>query len=82
VPAQRERLMKNDPVCGMDVDETVSPYRADYRGEHYAFCGAFCAREFARQPSKYLSAAYRPSKLRLIGAFLVDRVRSLLGDPR
>jgi YHS domain-containing protein len=65
----------------MVVDEAVSPHRADYRGEPYAFCGAFCAREFARQPLKYLSATYRPSKLHLIGAFLVDRVRVLLGDP-
>jgi YHS domain-containing protein len=65
----------------MLVDETLSPHRAEYRGESYAFCGAFCAREFARQPLKYLSATYRPSKLRLIGAFLVDRMRFLLGDP-
>jgi YHS domain-containing protein len=65
----------------MVVDETVCPYRADYRGESYAFCGAFCVREFARQPSRYLSATYQPSKLRLIGAFLVERVRSPLGDP-
>jgi YHS domain-containing protein len=61
----------------MVVDESVSPYRADYRRASYAFCGAFCAREFARQPLKYLSATYRPSKLHLIGAFLADRVRSL-----
>jgi YHS domain-containing protein len=72
------RVMK-DPVCGMLVDEAVSPHRADHLDQTFVFCGSFCEREFVREPARYLAPEYAPSKLRLFGAFLMDRVRSLFG---
>jgi P-type Cu+ transporter len=44
-----------DPVCGMSVDPTATPHRAEHAGQHYFFCGAKCRERFIAEPSRYLS---------------------------
>jgi P-type Cu+ transporter len=43
-----------DPVCGMTVNPATTPHHADYKGEHYHFCGAACRTKFISNPLKYL----------------------------
>jgi Cu+-exporting ATPase len=44
-----------DPVCGMTVDPTAAPDRADHQGRRYFFCGARCRERFAAEPERYLT---------------------------
>jgi P-type Cu+ transporter len=44
-----------DPVCGMSVDPTTTPHRADHAGQPYFFCGAKCRDRFVAEPVRYLS---------------------------
>ena len=44
-----------DPVCGMSVDPTRTPHRADHAGQPYFFCGAKCRDRFVAEPARYLS---------------------------
>ncbi len=46
--------MAKDPVCGMDVDETTTKHRYEYKGKTYYFCSALCKEEFKKNPEKYL----------------------------
>ena len=46
-----------DPVCGMPVDQNVTKYVSDYRGQTYYFCCAGCKQAFDRQPATYLNSA-------------------------
>ena len=43
-----------DPVCGMTVNPSTTPHRADYKGTAYHFCGASCRTKFVGNPLKYL----------------------------
>lgn len=52
--------MKNEPrakdlVCGMEVDESNSPFTAKYKGKIYYFCSHSCKREFEREPVKFIT---------------------------
>src|SRR5437764_629966 len=44
-----------DPVCGMRVDPTTTPHRAEHAGRPYFFCGAKCRERFVVEPARYLS---------------------------
>ncbi|SFU85031.1 XdhC family protein [Alicyclobacillus macrosporangiidus] len=46
-----------DPVCGMTVDLSKTPYRLEWNGTEYGFCCAGCRQMFARDPERYLSHA-------------------------
>ncbi|MFZ1991361.1 MAG: heavy metal translocating P-type ATPase [Alphaproteobacteria bacterium] len=46
-----------DPVCGMMVDPSSTPHRAEHAGKTYFFCGARCAEKFRADPAQYLSRA-------------------------
>lgn len=46
-----------DPVCGMDVNADVSPYRFDFKGVSYFFCCEHCVVKFRENPDKYLNPA-------------------------
>jgi len=46
--------MAIDPVCGMSVDESAAPAKADYQGQAYYFCSTECKAKFQREPQKYL----------------------------
>lgn len=45
--------MAKDPVCGMEVDETLSPVTSEI-GEHiFYFCCPNCKARFDKDPSKF-----------------------------
>ncbi|MBI2824735.1 MAG: heavy metal translocating P-type ATPase [Planctomycetia bacterium] len=46
-----------DPVCGMTVDASKTPHKAEHAGATYYFCSAGCVKKFAAEPEKYLAAA-------------------------
>lgn len=43
-----------DPVCGMKVDPSKTPYKAVYKGKIYYFCSEQCKRAFEKDPEYYL----------------------------
>ncbi|MGB8321353.1 MAG: heavy metal translocating P-type ATPase [Candidatus Acidiferrum sp.] len=52
---------ERDLVCGMNVDPEKAAARVEHAGHTYFFCGAGCARRFAENPEKYLTAAPVPA---------------------
>ncbi|MBI4234581.1 MAG: YHS domain-containing protein [Chloroflexi bacterium] len=42
--------MVKDPVCGMNVDETKTAYKSDYKNKPYSFCSLSCKRAFDLKP--------------------------------
>jgi uncharacterized membrane protein YraQ (UPF0718 family)/YHS domain-containing protein len=48
-----------DPVCGMNVDRST-PFRSDWQGRTYYFCGAGCKSRFDADPASFLDPARRP----------------------
>jgi heavy metal translocating P-type ATPase len=44
-----------DPVCGMDVDPSVSDYRSAHDGQPYFFCSGHCQAKFDAAPEIYVS---------------------------
>lgn len=44
-----------DPVCGMSVEESDAPARAEYEGQTYYFCSTDCKEEFEANPADYSS---------------------------
>lgn len=51
-------MSKIDPVCGMDVDESVQ-YKTLYKGKIYYFCSASCKAKFEKDPDGYLKSGPR-----------------------
>jgi P-type Cu+ transporter len=49
-----------DPVCGMTVDRTSSPYHYTYRGRLRHFCSAGCRTKFAAHPENFHSGRDHP----------------------
>jgi Cu+-exporting ATPase len=47
-----------DPVCSMEVPETV-PYKFTYKGVTYYFCCEDCLEEFKSDPEYYVSRLQR-----------------------
>jgi P-type Cu+ transporter len=47
-----------DPVCGMKVDPTNSPYHHTHQGHAHSFCSAGCRSKFIADPAKFLHAAH------------------------
>jgi uncharacterized protein len=43
-----------DPVCGMTVDSSKTPYRSDYEGRTVYFCSAACMARFDAAPEQYV----------------------------
>ena len=44
-----------DPVCGMAVDPSSTPHRAEHDGRTYHFCSAGCQEDFEADPGAYLA---------------------------
>ena len=42
-----------DPVCGMPVDATQSPYVFIYQEKSYYFCANACLESFKKDPDKF-----------------------------
>ncbi len=45
-----------DPVCGMDVDPSVSEHRSEHDGQAVHFCSGHCQAKFEANPQAYLPA--------------------------
>jgi YHS domain-containing protein len=45
--------MKNDPVCGMEVDPTSPHETFIYEGELFYFCSSSCKEAFERNPEVF-----------------------------
>jgi YHS domain-containing protein len=43
-----------DPVCGMTIDSSKTPYRSDYEGRTVYFCSAACMASFDASPEQYV----------------------------
>jgi uncharacterized protein len=43
-----------DPVCGMTVDRSKTPYRSEYAGRTVYFCSAGCKASFDADPERYV----------------------------
>jgi P-type Cu+ transporter len=44
---------KTDPVCKMEIDESVAAGKSEHLGETYYFCSARCKNKFDEKPSEY-----------------------------
>jgi uncharacterized membrane protein YraQ (UPF0718 family)/YHS domain-containing protein len=44
-----------DPVCGMTVDRFKAPFRSEYGGTTYFFCGAGCKAKFDADPARFVA---------------------------
>src|SRR4030095_12125448 len=49
-----------DPVCGMTVDPTRTPHRAEHGGRSWYFCCAGCRSKFLAAPVRFADAAKQP----------------------
>ena len=48
-----------DPVCGMTVDRRKTPFRSEWGGKTYYFCGEGCKSRFDADPESYLDPSPR-----------------------
>jgi len=48
--------MAQDPICGMDVDESTASVTSVYKGQKYFFCAPGCKKTFDSDPEKYLKS--------------------------
>jgi uncharacterized protein len=55
-----------DPVCGMTVDRFKTPFRSEYAGQAYFFCGAGCKAKFDADPDSYVGR--KPKRVAAEGA--------------
>lgn len=46
--------MSTDPVCGMEVFESMAPALIDYQGVTYYFCSHSCLGTFQDNPGKFV----------------------------
>jgi len=51
-----------DPVCGMTVDRSKTPYRSEYKGRTVYFCSAGCKASFDAAPERYVDPASREAQ--------------------
>ncbi|GAB7387439.1 hypothetical protein BSNK01_12750 [Bacillaceae bacterium] len=51
-----ESQLVTDPVCGMTVDLSKTPFRLEHEGIAYGFCCRGCLDRFAREPETYLQS--------------------------
>lgn len=45
--------MTKDPVCGMEMQETMALVTAEYKGKTFYFCGRPCVDKFIQAPKQY-----------------------------
>ena len=54
-PTRTAATAVKDPVCGMDVDPSVSEYSSEHDGQTYFFCSGHCQAKFDAAPQTYVS---------------------------
>ena len=42
-----------DPICGMQVEESRAAGEAEYEGRRYYFCSGGCREKFVEDPGRY-----------------------------
>ena len=52
---QEAIFMAQDPVCGMNVDESKAAATSSYNGQTYYFCARVCKESFDKDPDKYFN---------------------------
>jgi Cu+-exporting ATPase len=57
---RRMSRMAQDPVCGMEVDESKAPAVSIYKGRTYHFCSRGCKVIFDKNPEQYLDEKGNP----------------------
>src|ERR1700756_2057224 len=57
----QQKIMKRDPVCGMQVDPASPRAKFEHGGRTYFFCCAGCAQKFEAAPEKYLQPRPTPA---------------------
>ncbi len=51
------KLVAQDPVCKMHVDESTAKAKSDYKDQTYYFCSLDCKEQFDNNPERYTRAA-------------------------
>ncbi len=46
--------MEKDPVCGMEIKDTIKAEATVYKSKTYYFCSALCMVQFQQNPEKYV----------------------------
>lgn len=46
--------MVHDPVCGMEITDTINAKSYEYKGETYYFCSDLCRSQFEQDSEKYV----------------------------
>ena len=54
------KVLKKDPVCGMDVNPATARHKQSYNETEYFFCSAGCLAKFEANPEKILSSPPKP----------------------
>ena len=44
--------IQNDPVCGMQIEESEAVGQAEYEGTTYYFCSSACQSKFEANPAE------------------------------
>jgi P-type Cu+ transporter len=55
-----------DPVCGMKVDPSRAPAKAEHSGQTFYFCNPHCAERFRQEPERYLDRAAPKPQLPIV----------------
>lgn len=45
--------MQNDPVCGMQIEESDAAGQSDYAEQTYYFCSSACKEKFDANPTQF-----------------------------
>ncbi len=45
--------MERDPVCGMEIKDTIKAEEIEYKGKAYYFCSTLCKIQFEQEPGKF-----------------------------
>lgn len=53
-----------DPVCGMEVNPTATPYHFTYQNHFLSFCSASCLERFKKNPDQFLDSQHHAPMIR------------------
>jgi YHS domain-containing protein len=48
------KVMAQDPVCKMTVDENTAAAKSVYKGKTYFFCAEGCKESFEKEPDRFV----------------------------
>ncbi len=53
VQSRKAETSAKDTVCGMEVNEKTTQYKAEFQGKTYYFCSSTCKSTFEKDPTSY-----------------------------